>query len=115
MEKWTIAFLSVQPLGYAVGPKIVKENLFFIASLELTILFRFREYVCISESVTLNDTARVSSLCLWVCNLSAPQSLVSSVIDPLGLLCIFVGILLGGLEYEYRLTPMPIWKSMEGR
>lgn len=46
---------------------------------------------------------------------SAPQSSVSSVIDPLGLLRIFVGILLGGLEYEYQLTPMPNWKSMEGR
>lgn len=72
-------------------------------------LFWFRDYVCLSKSVTLNDTARVRSLCHWVCSLPAPQSLVSNVMDTLGLLYIFLGILLGSLEYEYRLTPMPNW------
>ena len=59
-----MVFSSVQPLDHRVGPQKVKESSVHLTSLELTIFFAFGEYVCVSKSVSLNEPARISSLCL---------------------------------------------------
>ena len=73
-----IVFSSVQHLDHRVGPQKVKESSFHLTSLELTVFFGFGEYVRVSKSVSLNEPANISSLCLQVCGL---QYLVYSVLD----------------------------------
>ena len=59
-----MVFSSVQPLDHRVGPQKVKESSVHLTSLEPTIFFAFGEYVCVSKSVSLNEPAGISSLCL---------------------------------------------------